>query len=349
MEITGIAQKQAWRAKVLPPVEEVRPGMLSIPVDFPGNPMRYTLCYALLDDQQCVIIDPGFDSDQGQAQIAAALRRADIGINEITGIIATHFHHDHLGMAARLGRASGAWIALGSEERRYITDCEDAHAEVALDQERMKTWGVPDERCAEAAMSAEGLLMMKGLADPDLRLADGQLLDAAGRQLRIASTPGHTPGHICLWDDDEELLFAGDHVLPRISPNVSLEIRGDTDPLRKNIDSLNRIAENNHFEVAPAHEYRFRGVSDRAKALRQHIQARSDEVLGILGSGAPTVHEVARNLSWSRGWESLGRLQFRLALSETAAHIQYLVTSGLHNGVPGLPRAKALAAKNPAV
>ncbi|HJX79417.1 MBL fold metallo-hydrolase [Glutamicibacter sp.] len=341
IEITGVAQKQAWIDKVLPPIEEVRPGLFSIPVVFPENPMRYTLCYALINDQQCIIIDPGFDSDEGQAQIAAALRRADIGMTEITGIIATHFHHDHLGMAARLAKASGAWIALGEDERRYITDFTDAEAEVQADRERMGVWGVPYDRRAEGAMSIEGLMLMKNLADPDLRLQDDQILDVAGRKLRIAATPGHTPGHICLWNDSESLVLAGDHVLPRISPNVSLEIRGDTDPLRKNIQSLRRIAQNNHYEVAPAHEYRFRGVADRADDLREHIQSRSDEVLRVLEAGAPSVHEVARKLTWSRGWDSLGRLQFRLALSETAAHIQYLVTSGIHQGVPGLPGAHA--------
>ncbi|NQD42770.1 MBL fold metallo-hydrolase [Glutamicibacter halophytocola] len=323
----------------MPPVELVRPGLLSIPVIFPDNPMRYTLCYALFDNQDCVIVDPGFDSNEGQQQIAQALHNINIDISEISGIIATHFHHDHLGMAARLARASGAWIALGEDERRYISDFEDVHAEVLKDQARMKVWGVPHERRAEAAMSVDGLMLMKNLADPDLRLADGQQLETAGSQLRISASPGHTPGHICLWDDDHELVLAGDHVLPRISPNVSLEIRGDTDPLRKNIASLKRIAENNHYEVAPAHEYRFRGIADRADALLQHIQSRSDEVLDILAQGAPSVHEVARRLSWSRGWDSLGKLQFRLALSETAAHVQYLVTSGIHEGVPGLPHA----------
>jgi hypothetical protein len=78
-------------------------------------------------------------------------------------------------------------------------------------------------------------------------------------------------------------------------------------------------------------------VGHRARVLEDHIAERSREVLEVLGSGASTVHEVARQLSWSRGWDSLGALQFRLALSETAAHIRYLATSGIHDGVPGLP------------
>lgn len=341
IEITGQAQREAWQARLLPPVELVRPGLLSIPVTFPNNPMRYTLCYALFSDAECILVDPGFDSDAGLHQIAAGLATVDIGLGEVTGVIATHFHIDHLGLALRVAGASGCWIALGEHERRYISDYRDAGKEMALDQQRMASWGVPAGRVAEAAMSVASLQELKALADPDLRLAEGQALPVAGRTLRVAATPGHTPGHICLWDEAEGLVFSGDHLLPRISPNVSLEIRGDTDPLRQNITSLRHVARNNHFEVCPAHEYRFRGVADRARVLLEHIAERSDEVLRVLDSGAGTVHDVARQLTWSRGWDSLGGMQFRLALSETAAHIQYLATEGIHAGVPGLPAASS--------
>jgi glyoxylase-like metal-dependent hydrolase (beta-lactamase superfamily II) len=334
--ITGTAQREAWQHRVLPPVEVIAPGVHSVPVVFPENPMRYTLSYVLLDGNECVVVDPGFDSDEGHAQLLGALARLDVGPKEITGLVATHFHTDHLGMAARLARGSGAWIALGENERRNISAFEDAHEESALDRARMRTWGVPEDRVAEAAMSPQGLLDMRLLADADRRLGDADTLSVAGRNWRIMETPGHTPGHICLWDDAGELVLTGDHILPRISPNVSLEIRGDTDPLRHNIESLHRIAGNDHYEACPAHEYRFRGVGGRARVLEAHIAERSREVLEVLDQGASTVHEVARQLTWSRGWESLGRLQFRLALSESAAHIRYLATSGVHAGVPGL-------------
>ncbi|WP_223883743.1 MBL fold metallo-hydrolase [Pseudarthrobacter sp. BIM B-2242] len=337
--ITGTAQREAWHSKVLPPVELVAAGVHSVPVVFPGNPMRYTLSYVLLDGDECVVVDPGFDSDEGHGQLIAALASLDVGPREITGIVATHFHTDHLGMAARLASGSGAWIALGNNERRHISAFEDAHEESALDQTRMRAWGVPEERVPEAAMTPESLLDMRRLADPDRRLGDNDILSVAGRNWRIMDTPGHTPGHICLWDDAGELVLSGDHVLPRISPNVSLEIRGDTDPLRRNIESLQKIAGNDHYEVCPAHEYRFRGVGHRARVLEEHITERSREVLAVLSAGASTVHDVARQLTWSRGWASLGQLQFRLALSETAAHIRYLATSGIHPGVPGLVAA----------
>lgn len=336
LSITGTAQKQAWDRREFPPVETVAPGLTSVPVVFPNNPMRYTLSYVMLGNDECVVVDPGLDSEEGYAQLTRALAALDVGPGEITGVVATHFHTDHLGMAARLARGSSAWVALGNAERRHISNFECAEAESALDHDRMRVWGVPEDRLGEAALSPNWLRELRALADPDLRLGDGDVLSAAGQQWHIMETPGHTPGHICLWNHDAELVLTGDHILPRISPNVSLEIRGDTDPLRSNIESLHRIMSNDHYEACPAHEYRFRGVATRARVLEAHIGERSSEVLKVLQGGAGTVHEVARALTWSRGWESLGRLQYRLALSESAAHIRYLVTSGLHAGVPGL-------------
>jgi glyoxylase-like metal-dependent hydrolase (beta-lactamase superfamily II) len=336
-EVTGTAQQQAWRRKALPEVECVRPRVWSIPVPFPGNPMRYTLAYSVLTEQDCIVIDPGFDSDDGWEHLVGGLRRAGLGPGDVTGIVATHFHIDHLGMARRLAAASGAWIGLGVEERRYISDYSDAAEEVLADQRRMAVWGVPEGRIPEAAMTEASLAQLKDLADADIRLEDGAFLPVAGLRLRVQATPGHTPGHICLWDDGRELVFSGDHVLPRISPNVSLEIRGMDNPLLHNLTSLQKLVDSPGHEVCPAHEYRFRGLSTRAVQLHQHALERSAEVLeAVQQQPFPTVWAVARMLTWSRGWDSLSGLQLRLALSETAAHLAYLQSLGTDTRTPGL-------------
>lgn len=340
MEVTGIVQRQAWLNKVIPPVEFLGNGLWSVPVVFPRNPMRYTLAYVIVDGGDCLVIDPGFDSPQGRLDLKVGLRAAGVGIRDVSGILATHFHTDHLGMAGWLRRASGAWLALGKEEKRYISAFEDPAEESEADRNRMRTWGVPEDRVGEAAMSVEDLLHMRRLADPDLRVGNGDRVPIPGFELAVIETPGHTPGHICLREESREIFISGDHVLPRISPNVSLEIRGDADPLRSCLESLDRIEADTHFEVLPAHEYRFRGLQDRVRQLKSLALQRSEEVVRELSAQRnPTVWTVAAKLSWSRGFESLGNLQLRLALSETAAHLQYLRTSGHTHFIEGLPAA----------
>jgi len=343
MEITGVLQREAWRNKVMPPVERVAEGVWSVPVVFPGNPMRYTLAYIVVEDNDCLVVDPGFESVQGRLDLLAGLRAAGVTISDVTGILATHFHTDHLGMARWLRRWSGAWIALGRAEKRYISAFENAWEEAAADRSRMRTWGVPEDRVQEAALDVDGLMHLKRLADADLRVGDGDTVPISGGSLTVVETPGHTPGHICLRDDSRKVFLSGDHVLPRITPNVSLEMRGDPDPLRSCLESLDRIEEDEDFEVLPAHEYRFRGLTARTRELKSLALARSDEVRGLIEEQQhPTVWSIAARLHWSRGFPSLGGLQLRLALSETAAHLQYLRTSGIEHDVEGLPALRTV-------
>ena len=98
-------------------------------------------------------------------------------------------------------------------------------------------------------MTVEALMHLKGLADADLHLGDGDVVPGLNGRLAVLETPGHTPGHICLRDDVREVFISGDHVLPRITPNVSLEIRGDSDPLRSCLESLDRLESESHFEM----------------------------------------------------------------------------------------------------
>lgn len=333
--VTGHAQKEAWQKKIMPPVEKLGRDVWSIPIPFPDNPMRYTLSYLLLGDGDAVLIDPGWDSDAGLDHLAAGLRQAGLGLTDLTGIVVTHFHSDHLGMAARLRAVSGAWVALGDKEVRRLTASEDVDLVLRTQREELTLWGVPAGRLAEVAMDRHSLIHLQNLADPDLRLADGSLVPAKGLDLRVVTTPGHSPGHICLVDEPHGLIFSGDHVLPRISPHIALELPGPANPLADYYESLELIAFEDQMEVCPAHEYRFSGMQRRVAQLIEHNRERSAEVLRVLEAHRPeTVWDIARHLTWSRGWDSLQAFSLRLAVSETASHVVYLRSQGHNIDVP---------------
>jgi glyoxylase-like metal-dependent hydrolase (beta-lactamase superfamily II) len=180
----------------------------------------------------------------------------------------------------------------------------------------MRTWGVPEDRVAEAAMSEQMLQGLADLATPDIRIQEGEIPHVAGHTLTAMATPGHTPGHTCFWDHPGSTVYSGDHVLPRITPNVSLSSQSETNPLERYLESLRRIARHDDYEVCPAHEYRFRGMARRANELESASLARIREVHDALERGATSVHDIARVLTWSRGWPSLKGTAFRLALGE---------------------------------
>lgn len=331
--ITGHRQKCAWDRREFPPVEQVRDGVWSIPVPFPNNPLRYTLAYLLTGTAGAVVVDPGWDSDAGWEQLAAGLRAAGLSPREVTGIVVTHYHPDHHGMTARLRDASGAWVGMGADERWHVGTADPAAA-AAADRAQLAHWGVPADRHEEMSFRAQAGAV-PALVLPDVGLDDGALLPLPGRRVRVVSTPGHTPGHICLLDEDRGLLFSGDHVLPRISPHISLEEGGLANPLADYFDSLATLAGfGNELEVCPAHEYRFAGIRDRVAVLAAHNRARSDEVRAALEAGnASSVWELAARLTWSRGWEALKGFSLRFAVAESASHVVYLRSLGLETGI----------------
>ncbi|WP_312858511.1 MBL fold metallo-hydrolase, partial [Pseudonocardia pini] len=112
VEVVGTAQHRAWSERVLPPVERLAAGMWSVPVPIPDNPLRYTLCYLIPGDDGLVVVDPGWDTDEGWAALEAGLTAAGARTADVVGIVATHVHPDHHGLSRRLADRSGAWIGM---------------------------------------------------------------------------------------------------------------------------------------------------------------------------------------------------------------------------------------------
>lgn len=325
--VTGLAQQRAWRAREFPPVEQVTAGVWSVPVTIPDNPLRYTLCYLLLSDTGAVVVDPGWETDRGWADLQRGLAAAGLSADRVTGIVVTHVHPDHHGLSQRLSEASGAWIAMHTAELSFLPS---RIGEVIGGADGFRCWlersGVP----GDTAIFGDGEdLRMFNMAEPDLLLNHGDILDLPGRRVRVVWTPGHTPGHICLHDADYDLLLTGDHLLPRISPNVGLTpVSGDS-PLTSYLESLRAMHRYRSAEALPAHEYRFRGIAERSDALIEHHDARAREVLDLVAAaGQPTIWEVAQKLTWSRPWDEITGYMRRAALAEAEAHVEYLEREG---------------------
>ncbi|HEV2369295.1 MAG TPA: MBL fold metallo-hydrolase, partial [Acidimicrobiales bacterium] len=221
-EITGTLQKEAWEADVLPPVEDLGAGLWSVPVPMPQNSLRYVLVYVLELDNGIALIDAGWDTDAAWNALNAGIGKAGYEIGDVKSVLVTHIHPDHYGLAGRVREKSGAWVALHPADAallgpRYV-NMDDLFQRM---RDHLLACGVPSEPLEEMRGASMGARPFVTFAEPDVLLEDGAHPELPGWDLRAVWTPGHSPGHLCFHDETHGLLLTGDHVLPRITPNIS--------------------------------------------------------------------------------------------------------------------------------
>lgn len=321
-QVVDTAEHEAALHGGVPEPTEIAEGVWTLPTEFPskGQPLRYTLSYALTDASGGVhLIDPGVDTDPNWQRLETHLAARGRSTSDIRSVIVTHLHFDHLGMGARVRAASGAEVVLHRLEQAAI-DGEFG----GEDRERFDRWGVPHARRDELArITAERF--SKAQITADRLVEDGARLELGDVDLDVIWTPGHTYGSVCLRDVRRKLLFTGDHVLPVLNPGLGLGGPTPSNPISDYLDALDRVAGFDDHQVCPGHGYRFFGLQARCETLGAHHARRTAEVAEVLDRlDHPSVWQVASELYWSLGWENLSHYLLDSALAQVEMHIDRL-------------------------
>src|SRR5579872_851042 len=330
VQVTGVVQKAAWDRDVLPPVERVRPGLWSIPVPIPDNPLRYVLVYAFELDSGVAIVDAGWNTDDAWSALSRGLKEAGGSISDVRAVLVTHIHPDHYGLAGRVREESGAWVGLHPDDAemlqaRYV-ETDDLLARM---QEFLEDAGVPPTKLPDLKMASMMIRSQVTMAEPDVLFEDGRIVDVPGWDLKTVWTPGHSPGHVCFYSDEHRLLLSGDHVLPRITPNIGVHTQQFPNPLGEYLESLLKVHTLDVDEVLPAHEYRFADLQGRLDDIIIHHADRLAEIEKQLEAHpGSTAWDLSIGLTWSRPWVEIADYMQRAAVGETVAHIVLLEKHG---------------------
>jgi len=319
-----------------PGAHPVAAGVHRIPLPLPGDALKAVNVYAVEDGDRIALVDSGWHTDDSWAALGAALAEIGAEPGDVARVLVTHIHHDHYGQAPRLRSTSGATILLGAGEGRSLKVITDPVERARADEDRvthLRLWGAAE--LVTAVEEAIATRAMDGLARwelPDILATDGTLVELKTRALEVVATPGHTRGHVSLLDREARLFFAGDHVLPHITPSLGVEpYGGDGLSLVEFISSHAKVRPLDVARVLPAHGPDFTGLADRVDALLDHHATRLTHCVDSLRAGRTTAYEVAHDLPWTRRnrrYEELDLGNRLLALTETVAHLELLVVQG---------------------
>jgi glyoxylase-like metal-dependent hydrolase (beta-lactamase superfamily II) len=292
---------------------------LKLPVPFP---LRFISSYLVESRDGWTVIDPGFDYPPAREAWEAGA--AEVGLDLDRGVkrvIVTHLHPDHIGLARWLEERSGApvWMLEGEiENARRVWDPARGTGEFV----RYLMRNGMDAKTAGATAGTTRL----GVRVPEhlIALRPGDEIELGEGRSRVLHTPGHSDFHFVLHDERRRLLFAGDHLLLHITPNIGLWTYTAPRPLQRYLDSLRGLRGLDVELVFPGHGPLFHDLGGRIEELLLHHEERLEVMHTAFEGGSATPFEIARRVFP----EDLSDHQLRFALAETLAHLEYLVDRG---------------------
>ena len=308
-----------------PLVERLPDGIVAValPTPFPVGPVN---CYVLVEDP-VTVVDPGMLWADSTQLLEAALAANGRALGEVAQVLITHGHPDHFGAAGWLAEAADAAVVCGRAEVPKITQATDRLSMVDI----VDRLGIPATMRDTFRAFYEGIQKLSHPIDPRrLRLLDdGDTVRAGGRQWQVHVTPGHSVGHVSLYEPGERVLLSGDHLLACITPNPVLEPDPDTVEGRRRslveyLGSLERFIRLDPLLVLPGHGPRFQDVPALTAAMRHHHDSRADEILDVLRRlGDATPYELSGEL-----FPDIKDFSIMLGVSEVVGHLDLLEDEG---------------------
>ena len=307
-------------------VKQILPNLYRVKIPLPESPLRTLNSYFIVSPERCLIIDTGMNQEECLRRMQSALRELNVDLKR-TDFFITHWHADHLGLVSTLA-APNSRIYFNQKEARILTSTFKERWWGIVEFARRH--GFPKEELESVFNTHPARYGFKEHLDFSI-VKEGDEISIGDYNFVCLETPGHSPGHLCLYEPNKKVLISGDHLLEDISPNVSL-YSDKANPLQEYLDSLDRIYELEVQLVLPGHGRIFQNHRRRVRELKRHHEARVGEVLSLLKKGEQTAYEIASQMSWElnyKNWEDFPAFQKWFAFGEALSHLAYLEEKGL--------------------
>ncbi|MFA5322259.1 MAG: MBL fold metallo-hydrolase [Smithella sp.] len=307
--------------------EEIMPKLYRIIIPLPNSPLRDLNSYVIKTDNRNLIIDTGFNRSVCFEAMGKGLRALDIDLSK-TDFMLTHMHSDHTGLVSRLATDTSTVYFSRIDSKVFNENIDwQAMLDYALGS------GFQLEELIKALESHPGLKYSPKKIPEFTLLDEGDIIQIGDYRLKCLLTPGHTEGHICLYEEEKQILFSGDHILYDITPHIeswSYEVNS----LKNYMESLDKTRNLPVKVVLPGHRNFFTDLAGRIDELKNHHEARANEVLEVLGKSTMSAYDIAAGMTWDidcESWEQFPVAQKWFAVGEAIAHLRYLESEGRIN------------------
>ena len=301
---------------------QVAPGVhrVSVPLPFPPHEVA---AWLIEGEAGHTLVDTGIDTPLARYALREAAGHVGVTPESLSYVVLTHAHPDHYGLAGPVREWSGAKVAIHEAEealaRRFVDRWPEDRVGASAAFARL---GVPEQVVPAFLRASDVIHGFYTRFHPDILFRGERGPLPGGGGWEWIHTPGHSPGHVTVHHPERRILITGDHVLPRISPNVGADLYAD-EPLSDYLDSLLSLRRLPVDLVLPSHGEPFADLVPRIDAILRHHADRNEQIVALLANGPLPAYGVARALFGELPADNLLH-----AVRETLAHLLYLERHG---------------------
>lgn len=309
-------------------IEEIRPNFFRIKIPLPDSPLKYLNSYVIRSAERNLIVDTGLNRKECLEAMQTGLQELEIDLAK-TDFFITHLHADHFGLVGKLVTDTSK-IFFNRPETELIEAWGGWEPMIAYAEKN----GFPENELRAALESHPGYMFGSEWIPELSVLVDGDEIAVGDYLFKCVSTPGHSMGHMCLYESNKKILIVGDHILNDITPNIQCW-SDEQNPLQHYLASLNKVNDMEIDLVLPGHRRVITDHKTRITELKEHHQRRFNEILSILRNGPMSAFQVASQMTWDikcESWEEFPLAQKWFATGEAIAHLRYLEEKGAVNG-----------------
>lgn len=310
-------------------VKEVYENIFLAEIPLKGNPLKSINIYIIKTDEGNIIVDTGFNTEEILDLTKGFIKDLDLDLNK-TSLFLTHLHSDHTGLV-NFYDDLGVKIYMGEVDGKLHRDFMDRYG---------KHWP-----------KIESFGHMQGLDIDELKIEDHPGFKYRPREpfkytavnpkdhiklgdfdFEIIDLSGHTPGMVGLYDKNKSILFCGDHILGKITPNIQFWGFDVGDSLGTYLKNLEVVRDLNIKHLFSSHRFLIDDVSQRVDDLKAHHKERLDEAIKAISEKDCTVRDVTKALQWdisAKNWDEFPKSQKWFAAGEAHSHLEHLRAQGI--------------------